>query len=42
MTMKTSRFTETQILGILAEFDKGRKANDICREHGIIQPTFYG
>lgn len=39
--MRTSRFTETQILGILSEFDKGRKAVDLCREHGISQPTFY-
>lgn len=39
--MKKSIFTETQILAILAEHEKGRKATDPCREHGISQPTFY-
>lgn len=40
--MKKSRFTENQIIGILKEQDAGKKVNDICREHGISQPTFYG
>ena len=40
--MKKSRFTESQIIGILKEQDAGKKVNDICREHGISQPTFYG
>ncbi len=40
--MKKSKFTETQILKILSEYEAGRKAVDLCREHGISQPTFYG
>lgn len=40
--MKKSRFTESQIIGILKDQEAGKKINDICREHGISQPTFYG
>lgn len=39
--MKKTKFTETQILKILSEYEAGRKASDLCREHGISQPTFY-
>jgi len=39
--MKKSRFTETQIIKILNEQEKGRKLADLCREHGISQATFY-
>jgi len=39
--MKKSTFTETQILKIVAEVESGHKINDICREHGISQQTFY-
>lgn len=39
--MKKSRFTETQIVSILKEYDGGRSVADLCREHGISQPTFY-
>ncbi len=39
--MRKSRFTESQIVGILAQHEKGMKVIDICREHGISQPTFY-
>lgn len=39
--MKKSRFTETQILSILAEADAGRKVAEICRKHGISDATFY-
>jgi putative transposase len=39
--MKKSRFTESQIVAILALQEKGQKVADICREHGISQPTFY-
>lgn len=39
--MKKSRFTETQIIKILSGQEKGKSVSDICREHGISQPTFY-
>jgi putative transposase len=39
--MKSSKFTESQIIGILKEQEHGKKMIDICREHGISQGTFY-
>jgi putative transposase len=39
--MKKTKFTESQIIGILKEQESGKKVVDICREHGISQPSFY-
>lgn len=39
--MKKSRFTESQIIRILKEYDSGKKAKDLCREHGVSDATFY-
>lgn len=39
--MKKSKFTESQIIGILKAQEGGRSVADICREHGISQATFY-
>lgn len=39
--MKKSKFTETQIVSILKEADAGLKVSDVCRKHGISQPTYY-
>lgn len=39
--MKKSKFTESQIIQILRMQESGRSVADICREHGISQPTFY-
>lgn len=39
--MKKSKFTETQIIGILKQQESGKAVSDICREHGISQGTFY-
>lgn len=39
--MKKSRFTESQIVAILKEADGGLKVAEVCRKHGISQPTYY-
>ena len=39
--MKTGRFSESQIIGILKQQEAGMKTADICREQGISQATFY-
>jgi putative transposase len=39
--MKKSRFTEIQIVSTLKEADAGMKVADVCRKHGISQPTYY-
>lgn len=35
--MKKSRFTETQIVTILRQYEQGKKVSEICREHGIAE-----
>lgn len=39
--MKKSRFTPVQIAGILKEFDNGKSADQIIRDHGISKASFY-
>ena len=39
--MKKSRFTESQVVAILKEADGGLKVAEVCRRHGISQPTYY-
>lgn len=39
--MKKSKFTESQIVSILKEFESGISAVDLCRKYGIGQATFY-
>lgn len=39
--MKKSRFSPTQIVGILKEHDHGKSAIEVCRLHGISQATLY-
>lgn len=36
-----NRFTEEQIIKILAEAQTGMKVEDLCRQHGISKPTYY-
>jgi len=39
--MKSSRFSEEQIIGILREQEAGIPTSDICRKYGISSATFY-
>jgi putative transposase len=39
--MKKSRFTDSQILGILKQAEAGAPIPELCREHGISSATFY-
>ena len=41
-TMRKSRFSPQQIVGILKEFEGGKSAQDLSREHGISGATLYG
>ena len=39
--MKKSRYTETQIVKILKEVEGGRRVNEVCREYGVAEATYY-
>lgn len=39
--MKRSKFSPDQIAKILKEFESGKDADTISREHGISKATFY-
>ena len=39
--MKTSRFSEQQIIGILKEHAAGMTAAELCLKHGISDATSY-
>jgi putative transposase len=39
--MGKSRFTETQIITILKEVEKGRTVKDVCREYSVSDATYY-
>ncbi len=39
--MKRNRFSEEQIIGILKQAEAGIKGQDLCRQNGISDATFY-
>lgn len=39
--MRKSRFAESQIVAILKEDESGIAVAEVCRKHGISQPTYY-
>ena len=39
--METSRFTDSQIIAILKQAEAGSSVPELCREHGILNATFY-
>jgi len=39
--MRTSRFSEAQIIGVLREQEAGSPTAEVCRRHGISDQTFY-
>ncbi len=39
--MKTSKFTDSQIMSILKQAESGTPVATLCREHGLSNATFY-
>lgn len=39
--MKTSKFTDSQIMAILKQAEAGTPVPELCREHGMSSATFY-
>jgi len=39
--MKRKRFTEEQVIKALQRHEAGAKVQDLCRELGIVEQTFY-
>jgi len=39
--MKTSRFSDSQILSILKQAESGIPVTQLCRDHGMSSATFY-
>ena len=39
--MRKSRFSETQIIGMIKEQEAGMPVADLCREHGMSSASFY-
>ncbi len=39
--MRKSKYTETQIVGMLREADSGVSVKEVCRKYGISDATYY-
>ena len=39
--MKTSRYSDAQIMGILKQAEGGVPVSELCREHGMSSASFY-
>lgn len=39
--MRKSRFSEEQIIEIIRSVEAGAKTKDVCRQHGISEPTLH-
>lgn len=39
--MKGKRFSEEQIIRVLKQVEEGKAVAEVCREHGISEPTVY-
>lgn len=39
--MKGKRYSEEQILSVLKEVEGGKAVAEVCREHGVSEPTIY-
>ena len=39
--MRKSRFTDSQIMAMLKQYEDGAAVNDICREHSVSSAQFY-
>jgi putative transposase len=39
--MKTARYSDPQIMGILKQAESGVPVSELCREHGMSSASFY-
>ena len=39
--MKTGRYSDAQIMGILKQAESGVSISELCREHGMSNASFY-
>lgn len=39
--MKKTRYSDTQIMGILKQAESGVPVSELCREHGMSSASFY-